>query len=106
MADERTNDPTLEELDPSERGEETISEFYPIPAELKYDEQIRRIKNTDPVNAETIVNPVLKQMIGNTAFLKWKQDGMDSRLNEMAEGNSSLESAVQDLQEGNCSRIV
>ena len=100
MADERTNDPTLEELDPSERGEETISEFYPIPAELKYDEQIRRIKNTDPVNAETIVNPVLKQMIGNTAFLKWKQDGMDSRLNEMAEGNSSLESAVQDLQEG------
>lgn len=89
------NNQDLPEIEPGETPE---SDFYPIPSELAYNEQIRKIKNTDPVNAETIVNPILEQMITNTAFLKWKQDGMKSQLSEIEKSNDQMAESIEGLQ--------
>lgn len=42
---------------------ETIYSFTENPS---YHEEIRKIQNTDPVNAETIVNPVIEKILENT----------------------------------------
>ena len=42
--------------------------YYPVPGDPVYDlSQIRRIENSDPVNAEQIVNPVIEKLIENIA---------------------------------------
>lgn len=100
MSDENMNNQDLQETNPIEPGGESTSEFYPIPSDLTYDEQIRKIKNTDPINAETIVNPVLEQMITNTAFLKWKQDSISSQLSELSTDSDEMAESISDLQDG------
>lgn len=40
--------------------------YYPVPENPTYDlSQIRRIQNSDPVNADQIVNPVIGKLIEN-----------------------------------------
>lgn len=50
------------------------TEFYSIPENPQYDDKIRRIKNDDPVNAETIVNPIIEAIMRNTAAVKKQVD--------------------------------
>jgi len=47
-----------------------MSENYYIPENPQYVPNIRRIRNDDDVHADDIVNPVLRQMIENTASVK------------------------------------
>ena len=50
-------------------------EFYQLPESLEYNaEAIRKIQDTDPVRASTIINPVVLQMIVNTHVVKKQAD--------------------------------
>ena len=50
-------------------------EFYTVPESPEYNaEAIRKIQDTDPVRASTIVNPVVQQMITNTHAVKLQAD--------------------------------
>ena len=50
-------------------------EFYQVPENPEYDAaSIRKIQDTDPVRASTIVNPVVLQMIANTHAVKKQAD--------------------------------
>ena len=50
-------------------------EFYPLPESPEYNaEAIRKIQDTDPVRASTIINPVVQQMITNTHAVKKQAD--------------------------------
>lgn len=55
---------------------ETIYSFTENPS---YHEEIRKIQNTDPVNAETIVNPVIEKVLENTQFVKNQQETHSSK---------------------------
>lgn len=45
--------------------------YYAVPENPTYDlTQIRRIQNSDPVNADQIVNPVIEKLIENIAAVK------------------------------------
>lgn len=50
-------------------------EFYTVPESPEYNATaIRKIQDTDPVRASTIVNPVVQQMINNTHAVKKQAD--------------------------------
>ena len=50
-------------------------EFYTVPENPEYNAAaIRKIQDTDPVRASTIVNPVVQQMINNTHAVKKQAD--------------------------------
>ena len=50
-------------------------EFYTVPESPEYNAAaIRKIQDTDPVRASTIVNPVVQQMITNTHAVKMQAD--------------------------------
>lgn len=50
-------------------------EFYTVPESPEYNAAaIRKIQDTDPVRASTIVNPVVQQMINNTHAVKKQAD--------------------------------
>ena len=50
-------------------------EFYQLPESPEYNaEAIRKIQDTDPVRASTIINPVVLQMIVNTHVVKKQAD--------------------------------
>lgn len=50
-------------------------EFYTVPESPEYNAAaIRKIQDTDPVRASTIVNPVVQQMITNTHAVKLQAD--------------------------------
>lgn len=50
-------------------------EFYTVPESPEYNAaSIRKIQDTDPVRASTIVNPVVLQMIANTHAVKKQAD--------------------------------
>jgi hypothetical protein len=44
------------------------------PVDPTYDAEIRQIEDTDHVKASTVLNPVIEQMIGNTAAVKQSTD--------------------------------
>ena len=61
-------------------------ECYAVPDSPVYNaENIRKIRNTDPVNAESIVNPVIEQIIENTHAVKRQADAADQELACMGE---------------------
>ncbi len=45
-------------------------ETYTLPEEPAYQEAIRRLQNTDPVDAEEVLNPLIEKLIGNTEFVR------------------------------------
>ena len=45
-------------------------QYYTVPNDPKYNENIRRIQNSDPVNADEIINPVIAALMENTAAVK------------------------------------
>ena len=53
-----------------------VEEFYPIPENPEYNaDTIRKIQDTDPVRASTILNPLIEHLIENTAAVKKMTDG-------------------------------
>ena len=51
-------------------------EYYPIPAEPQYREQIRKLLNSDPASADGTFNPLIAALIENTAAVKRQLDSM------------------------------
>lgn len=47
-----------------------MTEFYNIPINPKYSENIRKLQDSDPVSASTVVNPLVMRLIENTAALE------------------------------------
>lgn len=45
-------------------------ETYTLPEEPAYQEAIRRLQNTDPVDAEEVLNPLIQSLVGNTEFVR------------------------------------
>ena len=45
-------------------------ETYILPEEPVYQEAIRRLQNTDPVDADGVLNPLIQALIGNTEFVR------------------------------------
>ena len=45
-------------------------ETYTLPDEPVYQEAIRRLQNTDPVDAEEVLNPLIQSLVGNTEFVR------------------------------------
>ena len=59
-------------------------EFYPVPENPEYNAAaIRKIQDTDPVQASTIINPVVQQMISNTHAVKKQADQNDQNFRTM-----------------------
>lgn len=53
-----------------------VEEFYPVPENPEYNaDTIRKIQDTDPVRASTILNPLIEHLIENTAAVKKMTDG-------------------------------
>lgn len=64
---------------------EKSDDIYDIPEEPVYNGSIRKLKNSDPANAETVFNPLLQQMIENTHAVKTKTDDLKNGFNNYKE---------------------
>ena len=84
-------------------------EHYLIPENPEYNPEIRKLLDSDPARASTVFNPVLQQMIENTAAVKRQADTTAEQVTQsaqqgaggitMADG-ATVEKAVTDLREG------
>ena len=54
---------------------------YEIPQKPEYDPIIRKLKTSDPANAETIFNPLFQQLINNAQYVKVSMDELIAALN-------------------------
>lgn len=54
---------------------------YEIPTKPEYDPIIRKLKTSDPANAETIFNPLFGQLINNNHAVKLALDELIEALN-------------------------
>ena len=52
-------------------------ENYTIPENPQYTTEIRKLENTDPANAEAILNPLIETLIENTHAVKQKADSIE-----------------------------
>lgn len=50
---------------------------YTIPENPQYTTEIRKLENTDPANAEAILNPLIETLIENTHAVKQKADSIE-----------------------------
>lgn len=50
-----------------------MDELYKIPEHPEYSEEIRKIQDSDPVRASSVVNPVIQRLIENTAAVRRAQ---------------------------------
>ncbi len=46
------------------------NENYIMSESPVYNEEIRKLKNSDPANAETVFNPLIQEILGNIHYLK------------------------------------
>ncbi len=46
------------------------NESYVLPESPVYNESIRKLRNTDPANAETVFNPLIQALVNNIHFVK------------------------------------
>jgi len=53
-------------------------EPFVFPKDAAYTTEIRKISNTDPVNADTVVNPLLQQILTNIHALKLGKAELDA----------------------------
>lgn len=61
-------------------------QYYTVPKDPKYhDNNIRRIQNSDPVNADVIVTPVIEALMENTAAVKKEAEEGVKGANAMAQ---------------------
>lgn len=84
-------------------------EKYPIPENPQYNPDIRKLLDSDPARASTVFNPVLQQMIENTAAVKKQADETKEKVAQSAEqgaggitlgDGTTVEQAVNDLRAG------
>ena len=84
-------------------------EKYPIPENPQYNPDIRKLQDSDPARASTIFNPLLQQMIENTAAVKKQADETKEKVAQSAEqgaggialgDGTTVEQAVNDLRAG------
>lgn len=68
--------------------------FYDIPENPVYSAEIRRIQNSDPVNADTVVNPVIQQLLTNIISVKAQADGLLGQLAALTQPGGDLEQAL------------
>ncbi len=68
--------------------------FYQIPDKPVYNNKIREIQNSDPVNASMIVNPVLRQLLENIAAVKQLADSALKLANARKIGNASFDGSA------------
>ena len=78
-------------------------EYYSLPEAPVYNAgEIRKIQDSDPVRASTVVNPVVEQLIENTHAVKLKADdntaAIAGALEVAAEANKKAERALQTAQ--------
>lgn len=64
---------------------------YEIYENYNYDENVRKLENTDPASADGTFNPLFSQLVNNIHSLKLTQDSIDSNINiiDDLESNSS-----------------
>lgn len=63
---------------------------YTIPENPQYTAEIRKLENTDPANAETILNPLVETLIGNTHAVKLEADKKANSGHTHSPGNCGL----------------
>ena len=68
--------------------------FYDIPENPVYSAEIRRIQNSDPVNADTVVNPVIQQLLTNIISVKAQADDLLGQLSALTQPGGDLEQAL------------
>lgn len=73
-------------------------EYYPIPAEPQYREQIRKLQNSDPASADGTFNPLIAALIENTAAVKKQADAAQQTLVEATVPSRTVTVAAEDLQ--------
>ena len=68
--------------------------YYNIPENPEYNAEIRKIQNSDPVNADTIVNPVIQQLLTNIISVKAQADDLLGQLAALTQPGGDLEQAL------------
>ena len=63
---------------------------YTIPENPQYTAEIRKLENTDPANAETILNPLVETLIGNTHAVKLETDKKANSTHTHSPGDCGL----------------
>lgn len=74
-------------------------EYYPIPAEPQYREQIRKLQNSDPASADGTFNPLIAALIENTAAVKKQADAAQQTLTQTSVPSRTVTVAAEDLYE-------
>ena len=75
-------------------------EYYSVSKKPVYSaEDIRKIRNEDPVNAERIINPIIEHLIQNTHAVKLQTDSMDERLEKQERTVEAVLARKTDLDE-------
>ncbi len=70
---------------------------YEIYENYTYDENVRKLENTDPASADGTFNPLFSQLVNNTHSLKLEQDSINSTIqNSKVEIVDNLESTSAD----------
>lgn len=72
-------------------------EYYPIPAEPQYREQIRKLQNSDPASADGTFNPLIAALIENTAAVKKQADAAKQTLEKTTTPTQNIALAAEDL---------
>ena len=89
---------------------EKSDDIYAIPEEPVYNVFIRKLKNSDPANAETIFNPLFQQIIENTHSVKVSSDVLISNFEdykkEVEEKISSVEQMSVDYDDNTETLII
>lgn len=73
-------------------------EYYPIPAEPQYREQIRKLQNSDPASADGTFNPLISMLIENTATVKKQADAAQQTLAQTSVPSRTVEVSAENLR--------
>lgn len=71
-----------------------VGKCYDIPESPVYNAEIRKIQNSDPVNADTIINPVIQQLLTNIISVKAEADLLLNRLSTLTQPGGNLDQAL------------
>ncbi len=76
-------------------------DIYIIDDNPTYKPEIRKLKNSDPANADTIFNPLFSQIINNVAAVKKTADSfgtdINKRIDELSEEDNNINSKIENL---------
>lgn len=77
-------------------------QYYTVPENPQYDENIRKIQNSDPVNADAIVNPVIEGLMRNTAAVKKQADSAGKLATERTVDGMAFDGSKPITHYGTC----